>query len=202
MAIDHDRIKSSLFALIRAALPRVNYMAPRIARVIHAETDDSGVTLLDVRPDDPGFPPMGSVPLFHGVPGFALGAGKSSLAPGPGTQVLVEFSEGDPARPFVRSWGSATAIVNKEIFNGGQVFIGGEVGAEPPIKGRSYRAAEKLMNSGPTGLIATLTSMASACTGPLAPLQAGFTALAAAIAQFESTAATSADFQATKAQVN
>lgn len=125
MALSVDRLKSSLFALVRAAIPRWVYAAPRIARVVKATTTGDGTTL-DVVPDDPAFPSMSGVPLFHGLPGVTL-----TLVTG--TQVLVEFSEADPARPFVRSWAGGEHVAEIAIA-GDMVTVGGLGLDDPPVK--------------------------------------------------------------------
>lgn len=120
-----DRMKASLFALIKAALPRVSYAAPRFARVIKSVTS-SGGTKLDVAPDDPAFPSMPGVPLFHGLPGVTL-----TLTSG--TVVLVEFSEMDPSRPFVRSWAGGEHVAEVAIA-ADMVTAGGRGTPDQPVK--------------------------------------------------------------------
>lgn len=80
----------------------------------------------------------------------------------------------------------------------GAAIAGTKVGAQLAIMGQAFRQAQALMHAGPAGLAATFTAMAGACTGPLAALEAGFTALAAAVAKFETGAA---GYLATKAKV-
>lgn len=121
-----DRLKESLFALVRAALPRHAYSAPRFARVVRAATSATGATTLDVVPEDPKFPSMGKVPLFHGEPGITL-----TLAHG--TRVLVEFSGGDPAEAFVRSWAGGEHVSEMGI-SGDMVTVGGVGTPDAPTK--------------------------------------------------------------------
>jgi hypothetical protein len=120
-----DRLKAPLFALIRAAVPRVAYAAPRFASVVKAVTS-GGVTRLDVVPEDPSFPSMPGVRLFHGIPGVTL-----TLAAG--TTVLVEFSEMDPARPFVRSWAGGEHVAQMEVA-ADALTLGGVGVEDAPVK--------------------------------------------------------------------
>ncbi len=108
MSVVQDGFKRSFFALVRAATSRLSYAAPRFAKVVAAS--DDGATL-DVVPEDPAFPSMGGIPLFHGLPAVALKLAR-------GTRVLVEFSEADPARPFVRSWAGGETLDSLSIAGG------------------------------------------------------------------------------------
>ena len=102
MAIQFDRLKSGIMSLVRAAMARAAYSAPRFCRVIAAAPDG---TTLDLQPEDPSFPSMAGIPIFAGQAGDRA----VLAATGEGTAVVVEFSESDPSRPFVRSWAAAGA---------------------------------------------------------------------------------------------
>lgn len=111
-----DRLKAAFNALVVAAIPRWRYAAPRFARVVKSVTASDGSTKLDVVPDDPDFPPMAGVPLFHGLPG-------TSLTLTAGTRVLVEFSEADPAGGFVRSWAGGEVVASLSLGGAGAVAL-------------------------------------------------------------------------------
>ena len=122
MSVVMDRLKASFNALVRAAMARVPYAAPRIARVVSATTGGDGSTLMDVVPEDPLFPSMQGVPLFHGSPG-------ESITLSSGTRVVVEFSEADPARPFVRCWAGGESVAVRTL--SAQTLNLGGLGATP-----------------------------------------------------------------------
>jgi hypothetical protein len=157
---------------VHASLPRIDYLALYQARVV---TFDLATLLVDVLPDDPDVPSMSGLQLRLGLPGAVL-----SLLP-QGTTVMVGWSEGDPARPYACLPGGGEHV-GAMTLNADALTLGGDTGAEPPVKGTSYRTAQAALNQ---STIATLTGMAAACTGPLSPLQAGFSALAAALTTFE-----------------
>jgi hypothetical protein len=114
----------------------------------------------------------------------------------PGANVLVGFSESDPSRPYCGLWPDGPTVmvddpadppagprnlVKRLTFHGDEVNVGG-AGAEATIRGETYRQAEAQAHA---ALAATLDGMVSACTGALAPLASGFTALAETIRAFE-----------------
>lgn len=124
MALALDRLKGGIFSIVKTATARLAYAAPRFATVVSAAPDGS---TLDLVPEDPNFPPMGGVPLFSGQAGD-----RAVLAvPGEGTRVLVEFSEADPSRPFVRSWAAAGAerVARRTIDADAVVINAGTAGA-------------------------------------------------------------------------
>ena len=162
---------------VRASLPRLNYMTLYQGRLVK---HDPVTHLVDVLPDDPDVPGMQGVPYKLGLPGAVL-----SLLP-QGTTVMVGWSGGDPSQPFCCLPGGGEHVGSMTL-NADQLTLGGDTGAQPPLKGTSFRTAQATLNQ---SQIATLTAMAAACTGPLAPLQAGFTALATALTTFEAQQAT------------
>lgn len=180
-----DRMKSAFESMVRGALPELDYSRTYIARVV----TQSGNTI-DVAPEDPDVPSMSGVPLFRGSPG-------EKVEMPPGGRVVVAFSGADARFPFAFAFDENTTAT-KVVFEALQAFLGGEVGAEPAVKGTAYRSAQLTLHLGPVGLAATLTSMAGLCTGLLTPLAVGFTAMATAISTFEAQAAT---FLATNARV-
>jgi hypothetical protein len=135
VAIAYDRLKAGIVSLVRSATSRLAYAAPRFAKVVKGAADGS---TLDVVPEDPAFPAMGGVPLFHGLPGIKL-----QLAAG--TRVLVEFSEADPARPFVRSWAGGESVTSMTI-SATALNLGGD-GATPPALATLVNLALKLIET-------------------------------------------------------
>ena len=124
--VEQDRFKSSFWALVRAALPRVDYYALRVARVVSQSKD---LMTVDFVPDDPKFPSMAGVPL-RVTPG-------SSIELGNGSTVLFGFSEGDPARPFaiILAGGDTPKTIT---IRADQIVLGGD-GAEPAAKGATLQ---------------------------------------------------------------
>jgi hypothetical protein len=173
----HDRLKASLFALMRAASPRSEYGCLYLGRVVAQSAD---LRIVDVVPDDQRLPTMGGIEL-RGEPGDTVDLRDPVTGSVPeGVSVLVGWENGDPSKPFSCLWRGGVPqrrTLSAEVLN-----LGGDEGAEPTIKATTYRAAEADLYA---QVIATLTSMAGACTGPLAPLAAGFTTLAQAFQQFE-----------------
>jgi len=121
-----DRIKASLFALVGAADPRAVYAGLFRAEVV-SQTDDTHV---DVKLDDPNLPGMSGVNLQVGLPGTVVGFR-------PGARMLIGFENRDPAKPFVALWAGGETV-DKMTFNAAQVFVGGELGAQPPIKAPTF----------------------------------------------------------------
>ena len=126
MAVDQDRMKASFWALVKAAIPRVDYYALRVARVVKQSKD---LTTVDLVPDDPRFPSMAGVPL-RVTPGSSIQLGNSST-------VLFGFSEGDPARPFavILAGGDTPKTIT---IRADQIVLGGD-GAEPAAKGATLQ---------------------------------------------------------------
>ena len=95
----------SLKALIERYTARVDFALPYRATVLAQGADGT----VDVRFAMAAMPDALSVPVYYGLPGCS-----STFAAG--AQVLVEFAEADPSRPFVRSW--ATGAVNTTLLLG------------------------------------------------------------------------------------
>lgn len=174
----NDRLKRAFYALFKASVPRLDYFGRYRARVI--KFDHSSQTV-DVIPDDPRIPSMGGVRVRNGIAGLNT----EMLNIAKDTTLLVGWSGGDPSVPFAESWGGGESV-SRATLVADSIVLGGD-GAEPTLKGQTYRTAEAQQNQ---QLATTLTGMASASTGALAPLAAGFTALAAAIQAFEAQAET------------
>jgi hypothetical protein len=130
-----DRLKESLFALVKAALPRIDYYPLYFGRVVswHDEVTSDGahVQTVDVQPNDPKLPTMAHVPFRHGLPGVVLKVV-------PGTSVLVGWENGDPSLNFACLW-QGGEHVQKLILNADQIVLGGEDGAQPAVLGDVLR---------------------------------------------------------------
>lgn len=110
-----DRIKDSLFALVRAANPTVDYYAFYRATVV-SQTGDG--RYVDVRPDSPKIPGMSKVPLKLGLPGATA---KFSG----GAKVLVGWEDGDPRFPVAIMFGGGESVTQLTIV-ADKVELGGE----------------------------------------------------------------------------
>jgi hypothetical protein len=102
--------------------------------------------------------------------------------------VPIDIRTAGGARILVNQDGTVEASGEQVTLTTDKVRLGAANAVEQLLKGTTYRSAESQMNIGVGGLQATYTSMAALCVGPLAPLAAGFTALAAAIGAFEAQA--------------
>ena len=91
-----DRLKDGLLSMVRAALPRVDYLASYWCRVVAQNADGS----LEIQPDDARIPGLSNVPPRYGVPGV-------SAKVAAGCRVLLGFASGDPAQPFATVWDGA-----------------------------------------------------------------------------------------------
>ena len=167
-----DRLKASFNALVLAAMARVPYAAPRIARVVSGATSADGSTTLDLVPEDPLFPTMQGVPLFHGAPG-------ESITLTTGTRVVVEFSEADPARPFVRCWAGGESVAVRTL-NAQTLNLGG-LGALQAIVGPPFLDAM-------SALLKAINAYAAAIQGIADPTDLATPTLTAAIQAFNSAA--------------
>lgn len=86
--------------------PRMDYLAKYPATAVTQNGDGT----LEIQPDDSRLPSLSSVPIRYGVPGV-----EARIANG--GRVRLEFDAGDPARPIVTVWESAS--VTALTFNGG-----------------------------------------------------------------------------------
>ena len=93
----NDRLKRAFYALFKASVPRLDYFALYSAKVV---TQGSAPNALDLQPDDSRIPPMGGVPIRHGLPGVSIHVTT-------GSTVLVGWENGDPSRPFCALWQGA-----------------------------------------------------------------------------------------------
>jgi hypothetical protein len=119
-----DQMKAALVALVRAALPTIDYYALYRARVVKQSGDRANV---DLAPEDKRLPPgMNDVPIKLGIPG-------ATVKFAPGAQMLVGWEGGDPSRPYALAWeGGATVAVLS--ITAAKVELGGE-GLQAPLDG-------------------------------------------------------------------
>ncbi len=175
-----DRVKQSLFSLVRASSPRAAYSGVYRGVVV----SQSGQTV-DIRLDDPRLPGMSALPIQVGLPG-------ATVEMAAGARMLVAFENGDPAKPIALLWEGAQA--RRISLTADLLELGGEGVADANVKGTAYRDAEHEMNAGPLGLSSAFDLLQAAAVGPLAPLKPGFLQAKAAIIAFE---AQSGDFLST-----
>jgi hypothetical protein len=149
-----DRLKAVFTAIVRGAVPRLEYYKPYIARVVQQQSDGS----LDIEPEDPKVPPMGSVPLRHGIPGV-------SVTVQAGSTVVLWFSEGDPARSFCGLWGGSEGNVVSVTLKGATVNIGDSVGADQTLMATAYRAAEDTLFDAIQSAVSSINSGVGATLG-------------------------------------
>ncbi len=126
-AVALDRMRASLYALFRAAKPRIDYYALYHGEVVGFDAEHQTV---DLRTDDPRMPNPGGVPLTYGQPGSKL-----NVEAKPGTAVLIGFRNGDPARIFACPMWSGGEHVLEAILNGDRIVLGAELGAQPTVLG-------------------------------------------------------------------
>lgn len=110
-----DRVKRAFFALFKASVPRLDYLAFYSAKVVK----QAGSNQFDLQPDDSRLPSMGSVPLRHGLPGVTI------QLPGDST-VMVGWENGDPSRPFCALWQGAEGNVTRITVVAQNIELGGD----------------------------------------------------------------------------
>lgn len=114
----NDRLKRALFALFKASVPRLDYYTTYSAKVVIQSGD-----LFDLQPDDARIPPMGGIPIRHGLPGVTI------RIP-PGSTVLVGWENGDPSRPFCALWQGGEGNVTRITIVADTIELGGS-GLDP-----------------------------------------------------------------------
>lgn len=169
---DWDRMKASLFALVRAALPRVDYYAMYRGKVVTWHEADQTV---DITPNDAKIPTMSGVPFRHGLPGVTARIGT-------GTSVLVGWENGDPQFPFACLWSGGESVARLTM-NVGALYLGGETGAEPAIKGQTRNQAEATFLAALTTYIGVIQPIAD-------PTGLGSTTMLNAITALQQAAST------------
>ena len=108
-----DRLTGALRGVVRAMLPRVDYLALYPAKVVSQNSDGT----LELQPDDQRFPGLSQVPIRYGIPGV-----KVTVAAG--ARVLLGFAGGDPQQPVAELWESAT--VTKLQISASAIEIGSD----------------------------------------------------------------------------
>jgi hypothetical protein len=125
MALSYDRLTRAIYAVVKSAFPRIDYLGLYRAVVVVQSSQDAkknDMALLDVIPDDPRLPSMGGIPLRLGLPGARVEV-KS------GTHVLIGWSAGDPSQPYATLWDVNDPAVSITI-NAEKIFLGGKPVAE------------------------------------------------------------------------
>lgn len=102
-------------------LPVYDRMALYPCEVVKCATDGSTV---DVKPDADRVKPHSAVKV-------KTPAGITAVVQ-PGARVLLGWEGGDPSKPYVSLWDSAT--VTKLVIKATNVYLGDEAGAEPLVK--------------------------------------------------------------------
>jgi hypothetical protein len=126
-----DRVKQSLFSLVRASSPRAAYTGIYRGVVV----SQSGQTV-DVKLDDPRLPGMSALPIQVGLPG-------ATVEIAAGARMLVAFENGDPAKPIALLWDRG-AQARRISLPADLVELGAEGVADAVIKGTTYQLAEKV----------------------------------------------------------
>lgn len=171
--MEWDRVKGAFFRAVRSADPRRDYY--RLYRgVVVAQSPD--LRQVDVVCDDPRLPAtgLGGVPL-RGIAGDRVDLRGANGRILPGTTVVVGWEDGDPSRVFAALW--SLGVPTKRVIAADEVIVGGEDGAEPPVKA-SYLDAE-------TTFLKALKVYATAIQAIADPTNAATPVLQAAIAKFQ-----------------
>ena len=180
-----DRLKGALGSIARGGDPLGPYGNLYRAKVRALR----GTKRVDVEVDDPNVPAMSNIPLKVGVPGVEV-----QLLPG--HVVMVGWENRRPDRPFATTWSpgpddDGTKPV-KTTLHATALVLGGPLGAEPIIKGATYRAAEAAWLTANEAFTDAVGAAIAADGGIAAPLKAAvataLTALTTATAAFEASA--------------
>lgn len=140
-------MKAALVALVRAALPTIDYYALYRARVVKQSADRGSVDLV---PEDKRLPPgMNDIPIKLGIPG-------ATVKFAPGAQMVVGWEGGDPARPYAMAFEGGASVAVLSI-TAAKIELGGE-GLIPTTDG-VVRAATPCQFTGAPHLASGQTSM-------------------------------------------
>lgn len=184
--MSRDRLTEPLSRFVKGTVPGIDYLTTYRAKVVRQSSNGRTV---DIIPDDKRLPAMSAVPLRLGLPGV-------QVLFKPGAFVQVGWSNGSPQEPWAGLFGGGEPDSTKLVFNALLAFLGGEAGAEPPVKGISYRTAEDLYFNAVNAAIAALgTGLTALGYGGAAGAVA---AVAAAAAAFQAGSTT---YLATRAKV-
>lgn len=111
-----DAMKAALIALVRAALPTIDYYALYRAKVVKQSPDRGSVDLV---PEDSRLPKgMNDIPIKLGIPG-------ATAKFAPGAQMLVGWEGGDPARPYAMAFEGGASVAVLSI-TAAKIELGGE----------------------------------------------------------------------------
>jgi hypothetical protein len=159
---EHDRFKAAIAGAVKGAVPDLEY------RVWYEATiDHQAGNLIDVAPDAVDMvPTMGSVPLAFGVPGVSCEGAF-------GGKALVGWAGGDPSKPRAFAFDPSLGLT-KLVIAAPLLFLGAELGAEPPPRGIQLNTAIETF-AGALGIYA------AAIKATADPSGAATTALTAAI---------------------
>lgn len=122
-----DRLRAAWDGAVRGALPESNYYGLCWARIVK-----QAGAFVDVEPEKAGIPDMAGVPLIIGWNGAVDGA--------TGARVLVGWSAANPGERFAIGFEQGTSA-QKAVWDVLQLFLGGELGAEPTFKGVMFNTA-------------------------------------------------------------
>jgi hypothetical protein len=135
-----ERVKGSFLRAVQSAFPDLPFFGKYRARVV-SQTGQK----FDVQPDadqngDQVVPPMGGIPIRHGVPGLEV----TVL---PGTYLLVGFMGGDRRLPYVYAWeGGETPL--QVSFTATRLNLGSNTATQPFLKGTNVNAAVIALQAG------------------------------------------------------
>ncbi len=105
---DYDEIRQSYRAIVRGAIPNIDFFAYYRAQVMAQSLDGSTV---DVQPDDQRLPACSMIPLRLGLPGV-------TVTVQPGCFVMLGWDGGDPSKPFATLWDLGGTLLNIKITAG------------------------------------------------------------------------------------
>jgi hypothetical protein len=179
-----DRLLAALQDLVRGTAPGIDHRFLYWATV----AAQSGPTV-DGDPQNAGVPDMGQVTL-------AAQAG-DSVDGVTGGRVLVGWA-GDPSQRFAMGFDGDAIPTTRVLTVLSQLLLGDKT-AVPALVGELHQIAESVLVK---ALIAAFTALATASVGPLAPLQAQFTACATALTAYQTAAAAANNFLSTKVGIS
>ena len=102
---DYDEIRRSYRAIVRGAIPNIDYFAYYRAQVAAQASDGSTV---DVIPDDTRLPHCSGIALRLGLPGV-------TVTVEPGCYVMLGWDGGNPARPYATLWDLGGTMIKLNI---------------------------------------------------------------------------------------
>jgi hypothetical protein len=170
-----DRLSDDLDAIAQQAAARtdrVDYSRTYPATIIQ----QSGGTV-DVQPDQVGgrdlLADMAGIPLLLGLPGASSDGAQ-------GGKVRIGWLGGDPSKPYAVSFDASVAVQTLVLGVLGQLFLGGQDGSEPPLKGLTFNG----LNATLLGALVIYVQAIQAIVEPGGPPYPVTTALTGAISDF------------------